>query len=116
MINISNGNFGWETDKLSLKDVNVNILRYRLAMVVGPVASGKSTFCKVLLSEVRVSQGQVIMNSGFSSHRVEYCDRQMPRSKKISSAFPHLIIYDIEKSLKLQYGSLSYPSFKRRRD
>ena len=73
LINISNGNFGWEPDKLSLKNINLAIPTSRLTMVVGPVASGKSTLCKVLLGEIPVSQGQVIMNSGFASQRVGYC-------------------------------------------
>jgi ATP-binding cassette subfamily C (CFTR/MRP) protein 1 len=75
VINISNGNFGWETDKLSLTNINLNIPTSRLTMVVGPVASGKSTLCKVLLGEVPMSEAQVIMNPDFASRRVGYCDQ-----------------------------------------
>lgn len=75
MITISNGNFGWEADKLSLKNINLDIPASHLTMVVGPVASGKSTLCKVLLGEVPISQAQVTMNSGFASRSVGYCDQ-----------------------------------------
>jgi ATP-binding cassette, subfamily C (CFTR/MRP), member 1 len=40
-INIYNGNFGWETNKLCLKNINLDIPASSFTVVVGPIASGK---------------------------------------------------------------------------
>ncbi|KAF4629796.1 hypothetical protein G7Y89_g8347 [Cudoniella acicularis] len=74
-ISILNGSFGWRTDKLSLKNINLHIPTSRLTMVVGPVASGKSTLCKVLLGEIPVSQAHVTLTPGSVSRRIGYCDQ-----------------------------------------
>ncbi|OTB04619.1 hypothetical protein M426DRAFT_320734 [Hypoxylon sp. CI-4A] len=73
LIRISGGNFGWNADKPNLKDINVNIPRSQLTIVVGPIASGKSTLCKVLLGETLIMDGQVIMGSNPS--KIGYCDQ-----------------------------------------
>lgn len=73
VMKISGGGFGWQADKLSLKDINLDIPTSRLTVVVGPIASGKSTLCKVLLGEAPVAHGQVIM--GPCSIKVGYCDQ-----------------------------------------
>lgn len=72
-VSISEGNFGWEKDKMSLSGMNLAISPRQLTMVVGPIASGKSTLCKVLLGEAPVFDGQVIL--GPSSRRIGYCDQ-----------------------------------------
>jgi ATP-binding cassette subfamily C (CFTR/MRP) protein 1 len=74
LMTISNGNFGWEPDKIILKNINLDIPTSRLTMVVGPVASGKSSLCKVLLGEMPVSHAQVTLKAGLASRRVGYCD------------------------------------------
>jgi ABC-type multidrug transport system fused ATPase/permease subunit len=73
-LRIRGGSFGWETDKLSLKNIDLDIPMSRLTVVVGPVASGKSTLCKAILGEVPVSHGQVLMASGLS-RKIGYCDQ-----------------------------------------
>ncbi|KAL3424167.1 ABC transporter [Phlyctema vagabunda] len=83
MITIDRGNFGWEADRMILKDINLSISTSQLTMVVGPVASGKSTLCKVLLGEVPVSDALVSMESSFASQRVGYCD-QTPYLSNVS--------------------------------
>lgn len=75
LITIANGNFGWETNKIVLKNINLDILSSSLTMVVGPVASGKSTLCKVLLGEIPEYQGQITMNHSIACPRVGYCDQ-----------------------------------------
>jgi ATP-binding cassette subfamily C (CFTR/MRP) protein 1 len=72
-MSISSGYFGWDADKLILKNINIDIPASRLTVVIGPVASGKSTLCKVLLGEVPVSQGQVAMH--LASCKVGFCDQ-----------------------------------------
>lgn len=73
VISISEGNFGWTKDSMNLSGMNLSIPRCQLTMVVGPIASGKSTLCKALLGETPAFDGQVIF--GPSSRRIGYCDQ-----------------------------------------
>jgi ABC-type multidrug transport system fused ATPase/permease subunit len=72
-INILNGNFGWQSEKSTLQNIDLDIPASGLTIVIGSVASGKSTLCKVLLGEVPVAHGQVAID--FASRRVGYCDQ-----------------------------------------
>lgn len=71
-ITISNASFGWTEDVMTLMNINCSI-PLGLTIVVGPVASGKSTFCKALLGEMPVVKGRVIMHTKF--HRVGFCEQ-----------------------------------------
>ncbi|MBE3043326.1 ATP-binding cassette domain-containing protein, partial [Candidatus Bathyarchaeota archaeon] len=44
-------------------------------MVIGPIASGKSTLCKAILGEVPFSQGEVNVSPALKSGRVGYCEQ-----------------------------------------
>ena len=70
---IRNGQFGWEEGKITLNNINVTIPKSKLTIIVGPVASGKSTLCKVLLGETPMAEGDVIFNSSFSN--IGFCDQ-----------------------------------------
>lgn len=70
---IENGNFGWEADKFALQNVNTRVVKSSLTIVVGPVGSGKSTLCKVLLGEIPFSEGSVILSTRFP--HVGFCDQ-----------------------------------------
>ncbi|KAH9220185.1 hypothetical protein DL95DRAFT_433377 [Leptodontidium sp. 2 PMI_412] len=70
---ISGGNFGWEQDKTTLHDIKLNIPTSRLTVVIGPVASGKSTLCKVILGEAPFAQGEVTITSLLD--KVGFCDQ-----------------------------------------
>lgn len=72
VIKIVNGNYGWEADKTILKNINLSFVQ-GLNVVVGPVASGKSTLCKVLLGETPFSQGEVSVALG--AGKTSYCDQ-----------------------------------------
>ncbi|KAI1504810.1 ABC multidrug transporter [Biscogniauxia marginata] len=72
-IMIENGSFGWEISKMVLTDINIVIAKSSLTMVVGPVASGKTSFCKALLGEMPYCEGKVTLSESFS--RVGYCDQ-----------------------------------------
>ncbi|RMJ01454.1 hypothetical protein CDV36_015802 [Fusarium kuroshium] len=62
-ISVIEGSFGWTPGKMTLKDISITIPAGKLTLVIGPVASGKSTFCKALLGEVPFSSGDVIFPS-----------------------------------------------------
>lgn len=70
---IKNGNFGWEADKFVLRNINTEIPKSSLTIVIGPVGSGKSTFCKALLGEIPFSGGSVTLNTRFP--HVGFCDQ-----------------------------------------
>ncbi|KAK2036799.1 ABC transporter [Colletotrichum somersetense] len=71
-IKIVNGSFGWSEHAFVLKKLDLSI-PFGLTMVVGPVASGKSTLCMALLGETSVSEGEVII--GVDTQAVGYCDQ-----------------------------------------
>ncbi|RYP20476.1 hypothetical protein DL765_002775 [Monosporascus sp. GIB2] len=73
IMSISGGNFGWQSGEPTLKNINLNIPTSCLTIVVGPIASGKSTLCKVLLGEAPVAHGQVVMGSYCG--KIGYCDQ-----------------------------------------
>jgi ATP-binding cassette, subfamily C (CFTR/MRP), member 1 len=73
IVRITDGCFGWAKNEDTLKDVNVAFPSGRLTCVVGPVASGKSTLCKTILGETRVSKGQVEFFA--PSKEAAFCDQ-----------------------------------------
>ncbi|KAI1054390.1 hypothetical protein LB506_010541 [Fusarium annulatum] len=73
MISIKSGNFGWKENVFVLQDINARIKKSSLTMVVGPVGSGKSTFCKALLGEIPFSQGSVVLSMRYP--RIGFCDQ-----------------------------------------
>lgn len=74
MVSISRGNFGWDHTANSLTDINLAIPKGQLSMVVGPIASGKSTLCRAVLGEAIMSDGLLTLAS--QSRRIGYCDQK----------------------------------------
>ncbi|KAJ4254441.1 hypothetical protein NW762_010039 [Fusarium torreyae] len=70
---VENGSFGWGGEKLTLSQINASFPAHQLTIVVGEVASGKTTFCKALLGEIPVSSGSI--NTFIPSHRIGYCEQ-----------------------------------------
>ncbi|KAF4223150.1 hypothetical protein CNMCM6457_000707 [Aspergillus fumigatiaffinis] len=70
---IRDANFGWKADKFVLNNINTRIPASSLTMVIGPVGSGKSTFCKALLGEIPFSQGSVVTST--SPRHVGFCEQ-----------------------------------------
>lgn len=69
---IRNGTFGWKIeDEPVLRDINVSIRKTHLTMIIGAVASGKSTLLKALLGETPSTQGFVYI----SSKEIAFCDQ-----------------------------------------
>jgi ABC-type multidrug transport system fused ATPase/permease subunit len=72
-INVRDGQFGWEADKMVLKDITFGVARSSFTIVCGPVASGKSTLCKALLGEIPFQRGSIEL--GVPVSNVSYCDQ-----------------------------------------
>jgi ABC-type multidrug transport system fused ATPase/permease subunit len=70
---LQNGSAGWSPDSLTLKNVSIDIPASGLTLIVGPVACGKSTFCKVLLGEIPFFSGTLSVNFGRQS--IAYCEQ-----------------------------------------
>jgi ATP-binding cassette subfamily C (CFTR/MRP) protein 1 len=69
---VRNGTFGWSSsDEPVLRDISFSIKASGLTMIIGPVASGKSTLLKALLGETPSSQGFVYV----STTEVAFCDQ-----------------------------------------
>ncbi|RSL46129.1 hypothetical protein CEP54_013989 [Fusarium duplospermum] len=72
-ISVIKGTFGWTSENMTLKNISADAPAGKLTLVIGPVASGKSTFCKALLGEVPFSSGDVILPS--SQAIIGYCEQ-----------------------------------------
>lgn len=71
---IKNGSFTWEFNRskpetLVLEDINIEVPRGKLVMVVGPVGAGKSSVASSFLKETRATAGSVFVSSpiGYAS-------------------------------------------------
>ncbi|CCF42960.1 ABC transporter [Colletotrichum higginsianum] len=72
-ITIVDGSFGWTADKMVLQNITASVPASQLTLVVGPVASGKSTLCKALLGEVPFNNGLVSVPSRNAA--IGYCEQ-----------------------------------------
>lgn len=70
---IQDGKFGWKADKFALRNINIQIPKSSLTIVVGTVGSGKSTLCKALLGEIPFSEGRTILSTRFP--HIGFCDQ-----------------------------------------
>ncbi|KAF3019761.1 hypothetical protein E8E14_010934 [Neopestalotiopsis sp. 37M] len=70
---IRDGQFGWVSENMVLRNVHLEIPKRSFTIVCGPIASGKSTLCKALLGEIPYQQGTVSFGVGIS--RIAYCDQ-----------------------------------------
>ncbi|KAK2005293.1 ABC transporter [Colletotrichum eremochloae] len=73
IVQITDGSFGWNENEMILKSINVAIPP-GLTVVIGPVASGKSTFCKALLGETPIAQGRTVIGIN-DSLGIGYCEQ-----------------------------------------
>ncbi|KAK7749032.1 hypothetical protein SLS53_001058 [Cytospora paraplurivora] len=72
-LTVRDGSFGWAEGTPVLQGIDVDIPMAQLTMVIGPVASGKSTLAKALIGEIPYSEGEVCLNT--SSPRIAFCDQ-----------------------------------------
>ncbi|OAQ98836.1 hypothetical protein LLEC1_04924 [Akanthomyces lecanii] len=71
-ISIGDGCFGWKDGRFIVKNVSTEIAP-GLTIVAGPVACGKSTFCKALLGETVFNRGHVLLD--MDSSKIGFCDQ-----------------------------------------
>ena len=71
-LKVQDGSFGWTTDRPDLlSDIDVEIPRGKLTLLVGPVGCGKSSLLKALLGELPHSAG----STRISASQVAFCDQ-----------------------------------------
>jgi len=69
---VKNGCFGWKhRAEEVLQDIELSIEQSTLTILIGPVASGKSTLLKAILGESKTLAGSVYV----SSSRISFCDQ-----------------------------------------
>lgn len=73
IIQIIDGSFGWEKEKLVLSKLSFSIAANSLTIVIGPTACGKSTLLKALLGETPIHDGRVLIEP--AARRIGYCDQ-----------------------------------------
>ncbi|KAF2012008.1 multidrug resistance-like protein [Aaosphaeria arxii CBS 175.79] len=72
VVRIEAGSFAWSKDSQPvLHDINLAVQRSQLTMLIGPVASGKSTLLKAMLGETASSKGFVYV----SEKEIAYCEQ-----------------------------------------
>ncbi|ETS81802.1 hypothetical protein PFICI_06804 [Pestalotiopsis fici W106-1] len=74
IISLKNATFGWAEDKdnATIHNINTEILSSSLTLVVGPVASGKSTLLKSILGETYLLGGTIDVAG---QDNIAYCDQ-----------------------------------------
>lgn len=70
-IKVNGASFGWSPNHHVLSDISFTLNRGQLAVLLGPVASGKSTLLKGLLGEVPHATGSIALGSS----RLSWCDQ-----------------------------------------
>ncbi|PVI05770.1 P-loop containing nucleoside triphosphate hydrolase protein [Periconia macrospinosa] len=74
-VSIHQASFGWkETEKPILKDLNLDMPRGGLTMIIGPVGSGKSTLLQTLLGETKPTGGGGYIRVAFQD--AAYCQQR----------------------------------------
>jgi ATP-binding cassette, subfamily C (CFTR/MRP), member 1 len=85
-IEVLDASFSWSSEEApTVRGINMTVPRGNLVVIVGPIASGKSTLLKGVLGEVPVASGSVNLQSG----RTSWCD-QTPWLKVFQIALPFL--------------------------
>ncbi|KAF4993969.1 hypothetical protein FGRMN_6100 [Fusarium graminum] len=73
VLEVKGGEFGWTAEKPVLKDVDMKVFTSSLTIILGSVASGKSTLLKGLLGETTFCSGTITL--GTTCRKIGYCDQ-----------------------------------------
>ncbi|KAH7118766.1 multidrug resistance-like protein [Dendryphion nanum] len=72
VLRIESGTFAWNDEENPvLQNIETSIARSQLTMLIGPVASGKSTLLKAILGETKSSKGFVYIQES----EIAYCEQ-----------------------------------------
>ncbi|KAF5540282.1 multidrug resistance-associated 1 [Fusarium mexicanum] len=63
VIQVSDADIAWSEDRVILRDLSFTLGRNQLVLLLGPVASGKTTLLKALLGEVPKTSGSIDVHS-----------------------------------------------------
>lgn len=116
IIQLQEVDFGYEGKELLLKDVNVDVQMDSRIALVGANGCGKTTLLKVMMEQLRPTQGYVSRNGRlrigyFTQHHVDSMDLNKSSVDWMSTAYPgktdeeyrrHLGAFGITGSLSLQ--------------
>lgn len=70
-VDVLEANFAWSEEREVLQDITFTIERSQFVLLIGPVASGKSTLLKGMLGEVPNTTGRISL----ASERLSWCDQ-----------------------------------------
>lgn len=70
-IDVEDATFAWSPERQILSNISFSLSRGQFALLIGPVASGKTTLLKGLLGEVPHSSGRVFL----ASSRLSWCEQ-----------------------------------------
>ncbi|KAK1256135.1 hypothetical protein MKX07_008394 [Trichoderma sp. CBMAI-0711] len=70
-IDVEHAMFAWSPERQMLRNISFSLNRGQFALLIGPVASGKTTLLKGLLGEVSHSSGRVFL----ASSRLSWCEQ-----------------------------------------
>ncbi|KAK0612146.1 ABC transporter [Immersiella caudata] len=73
VIRAKNCNLGWKPDGWALENITLSLSKSSFTLLLGPVASGKSTLCKALLGEIPLLNGSMEISQ--PRRRIAYCDQ-----------------------------------------
>ncbi|KAK2590420.1 hypothetical protein QQS21_011893 [Conoideocrella luteorostrata] len=111
-VEVKGCSFAWTADKTVIKHIDLRLSRGQLAMIVGPVASGKSTLLKGLLGEVTHASGRIRLQT----NRTSWCDQnpwilnQSIRQNIIGySQFNEALYIQVTEACDLQSDFLQLP-------
>ncbi|KAH0531953.1 hypothetical protein TsFJ059_000711 [Trichoderma semiorbis] len=62
-VEVEDATFAWTSDRQVLNNISFSLIRGQFALLIGPVASGKTTLLKGLLGEVLYCKGKVFLAS-----------------------------------------------------
>lgn len=93
LLQLDEATFGYNADKLILKDVNMNVDFDSRHAIIGPNGAGKSTLIKLLTGVLQPSKGRATINSRcrvgyFTQHHMDQLDLNVSSVQFMQGKFP----------------------------
>ncbi|KRX10783.1 P-loop containing nucleoside triphosphate hydrolase [Pseudocohnilembus persalinus] len=116
LLRIEDGNFGYNPQKLVLKNINFSMDCESRIAIVGANGAGKSTFLKLLIGNLQIDEGNQYRNgrlrvSMFTQHHIETLNLMLSPLEQMVQSFPgssqetyrgHLSSFGISGNLALR--------------